>query len=299
MLRLVRVLCSVAAAGAVIGAAGCGGGGHGSPSSGSASSSGTSPSSAANASYLAAVTRAAYATDQVPGYKFSITIGTKLAGNDSTVEGSGTINDRGSEGTATLYVAGKTINEVIAKPYLYVSVPGTADKRVTHGKPWVSADLSTFSQSYGSSSIGAGSSNPTEVLGYLKSAGTVTRSGEEQVRGVTSTHYHALIDLAHLADSAPAGERAAARRAGKLFERISGAKRLPMDVWIGAGRVTRIELAYSLCTPQGHLQETMSIDLYDYGRQPVVSPPPASQVTNIAAKVKSEVAQGLAQLSCH
>jgi hypothetical protein len=235
----------------------------------------------------------------VPGYKFSITVGTQLAGQSSTVEGSGTINDRGSEGTASLRVAGKTINEVIAKPYLYVSVPDTADKKVTHGKPWVSADLSTFSQSYGSSSIGAGSSNPTEVLSYLKAAGTVTRSGEEQVRGVPSTHYHALIDLAHFADSAPAGERVAARRAGKLFERISGAKTLPMDVWIGAGRITRIELAYSLCAPQGRLQETMSMDLYDYGRQPVVSPPPASQVTDIAAKVKSEVAQGLAQISCH
>jgi len=299
MSRLIRVLSSALAGGALIAAAGCGGGGHDSAGSSRASSSGTSPSSAANASYLATVTRAAYATDQVPGYKFSITIGTKLAGSSSTVEGSGTINDRGSEGTASLRVDGKTINEVIAKPYLYVSVPGTADKKVTHGKPWVSADLSTFSQSYGSSSIGAGSSNPTEVLSYLKAAGTVTRLGEEQVRGVTSTHYHALIDLAHFADSAPAGARAAARRAGKLFERISGAKTLPMDVWIGAGRITRIELAYSLCAPQGRLQETMSMDLYDYGRQPVVAPPPASQVTNIAAKVKSEVNQGLAQLSCH
>lgn len=305
MSRLIRVLGSALVAGAAIAAAGCGGGGgHGSASSSAASSSTASssfaaPSGAANASYLAAVTGAAYATDRVPGYKFSIAVGTQVAGDSSKVEGSGTINDRGSEGTATLYVAGKTISEVIAKPYLYVSVPRAGDTSVTRGKPWVRADLSTFSQSYGSSSIGAGSGNPTEVLSYLKAAGTVTRAGEEQVRGVTSTHYHALIDLAHFADSAAAGKRAAARKAGKLFERITGAKTLPMDVWIGAGRITRVALAYSLCAPQGRLQESISMDLYDYGRQPVVSPPPDSQVTDIAAMLKSELAKSLAQFGCH
>jgi hypothetical protein len=294
MSRPIRVLSSALAVGAAIAAVGCGGGGHAGASSPVASSGG-----ATNASYLAAVTRAAYATDQVPGYKFSLTVDTQLAGDSSTVEGGGAINDRGSEGTASLQAAGKTIDEVIAKPYLYVSVPDAGDTSVTHGKRWVRADLSTFSQSYGSGSFGGGSSNPTEVLSYLKAAGTVTRAGEEQVRGVTSTHYHALIDLAHFADSAPADQRATLRRAGKLLERITGAKTLPMDVWIGAGRITRIGLALSFCTSQGRLQETLSMDLYDYGRQAVVSPPPASQVTDIGAKLKSEIAKSLAQLGCH
>ena len=293
MPRLIRALSSALVVGAAIAAAGCGGGAHAGASSAAASPSGT-----ANASYLATVTRAAYATDRVPGYKFSITVGTQLAGKSLTAEGSGTINDRGSEGAASLHVAGKTINEVIAKPYLYVSIPKSADFGVAHGKPWVRSDLSTFSQSYGSSSVGPGSSNPTEVLSYLKAAGTVTRLGDEQVRGVASTRYHALIDLAHFADSAPAGQRDAARRAGKLLERITGAKTLPMDVWIGAGRITRTATAFSICVPQGRLQETLSIDLYDYGRQPVVSPPPASQVTDIAARVNAEVAKGLAQIRC-
>jgi hypothetical protein len=277
-------------------AAGCGSGGsdHGAVATGDANAA-----SGNSADYLATVTRATYATDQVPGYKFSITIGTQIAGQSTTVEGSGAINDGGSEGTASLQVEGKTINEVIAKPYLYVSVPDAGDTSVTHGKPWVRADLSTFSQSYGSNSFGTGSSNPTEVLSYLKAAGTVTRAGEEQVRGVASTHYHALIDLTHFADRAPAGQRATLRRAGKLLEHITGAKTLPMDVWIGAGRITRVGLAFSLCSSQGRLQETLSMDLYDYGRQPVVSPPPASQVTDIAAKVKSDAAKTLAQLGCH
>jgi hypothetical protein len=287
MSRIARALCVAVCGGAPLAAAaGCGGG------------SGAGDG-AANASYLAAVTRAAYVTDRVPGYRFSITTSTQIAGKSIEVNGSGSINDRGSEGTASLQVEGKTINEVIAKPYLYVSVPSGASTSATHGKPWVRADLSTFSQAYGSSSVGAGSSNPTEVLSYLKSAGTVTRLGDEQVRGVSSTHYHALIDLAHFASAPPAGQLAATQRAAKTLERITGAKTLPMDVWIGAGRVTRLSMALSVCTPEGRVQESIGIDLYDYGRQPAVTPPPASQVTDVAAKLKSQVAKSLAQLGCH
>jgi hypothetical protein len=295
MSRIASALCVAACSGALLAVAGCGGGGH----SGAAVT--TAGNGAANPDYLAAVTRAADATDQVPGYRFSITSSTQIAGKGQNVEvsGSGTISERGSEGAATLQVEGKTIEEVISKPYLYVSVPGGTGTSVTHGKPWVRTDLSTFSQSFGSSSIGAGSSNPSEVLSYLRSAGTVTRIGDEQVRGIASTHYHALIDLSRFASVAPAGRRAAAVKEGKLLERVTGAKTLPMDVWLGDGRVDRIGLVFSLCTPEGRLQESLSLDLYDYGRQPAVTPPPASQVTDIGAGLKAQVAKGLAQLGCH
>jgi hypothetical protein len=273
-------------------AAGCG-------ATKSAGTDDSASSGGASAAYLATVTRAAYATDQVPGYKFAVTTTTRAGGNSVVVSGQGSINDRGSEGTASLQAEGKTIEEVIEKPYLYVKVPDGAGTSATQGKPWVRADLSTFSQSFGSSSFGAGSSNPTEVLSYLKAAGAVTRVGQGDVRGVDSTHYHAEIDLARFAVAAPAKERTAARRAGQAFERITGAKTLPMDVWIGGGRVTRASMSFSLCAPEGRVQEAIDIDLYDYGRQPVVAPPPASQVSDVDARIKAELAKSIAQLSCH
>jgi hypothetical protein len=285
----VRHLCAAAGAVALLAAAGCGGGGeHG----------GAGAAGVANGSYLAAVTRAAYATDQVPGYKFSLTSTTQIAGKSIEVKGGGSLNERGSEGTARLQVAGKTVEEVISKPYLYIHVP-SAGGTATHRKPWMRAELSTYSQSFGGGSLGGGSSNPSEVLDYLRSAGTVTRIGDEQVRGVSSTHYHALIDLHRFASAVPADQRAAARKRGRLLERLTGATTLPADVWIGAGRVDRIALAFSLCTQLGRLHETLSMDLYDYARQPVVTPPPASQVTDVAARLRSQVAKALAQLGCH
>jgi hypothetical protein len=288
MSPVVRHLCAAAGGVVLLAAAGCGGGGeHG----------GAGAAGAANGSYLAAVTRAAYATDQVPGYKFSLTSTTQIAGKSIEVHGGGSLNERGSEGTAHVQVEGKTVEEVISKPYLYIHVP--SGSATVHRKPWLRADLSTYSQSLGGGSLSGGSSNPSEVLGYLRSAGTVTRIGDEQVRGVSSTHYHALIDLHRFPSAVPASQRAAARKQGRLLERLTGATTLPADVWIGAGRVDRIALGFSLCTQAGRLHETLSMDLYDYGRQPVVTPPPASQVTDIAAKLKSQVAKALAQLGCH
>lgn len=284
-----REIAALGALGAIAAAAGCGG----------ASSSGGG-STAADASYLAAVTRAADATDRVPGYKYAITTTASFGGKSFTVEGAGTINERGSEGSMALEVEGHKLAEVIDGPYIYIEAPSGADTSATHGKRWVRADVATFAQSYGAGSLGGGSQDPTQVLSYLKSAGAVTRVGREAVRGVSATHYHAVIDLDRLASTGPAARRAAAKGAAELLERATGAKTMPMDVWVGDdGHVSRMAFALSLCTAEGRIHESFSMDLYDYGRQPVVAPPPASQVTDIDAQLKSQVAKSLSQLSCH
>ena len=43
----------------------------------------------------------------------------------------------------------------------------------------------------------------------------------------------------------------------------------------------------------------LNMELHDYGPQPVVAPPPSSQVTDISDKLRSQVAKGVQQLSCH
>ncbi len=282
---------ALGALGAIAFAAGCGGASGG-------GSGGTS--TAADASYLAAVTRAADATDRVPGYKVALTTTvTDGGGKTVTVGGTGTIDARGSEGAMTIEVEGHKVSELIAKPYVYIEAPSGANASVTHGKPWVRVDVSTFTQSYEQGSLGGGGQDPSQVLGYLRSAGTVTRIGSEAVRGVASTHYHAVVELDRLGSVGPVAQRPAGKRAGELVERLTGAKTMPMDVWVGSdGRISRISYGFSLCTPEGRLHESFSMDLFGYGRQPVVSPPPASQVTDIDARLKAEFAKALAQLSC-
>jgi hypothetical protein len=283
---LPRIAVALLLAGTALAAIGCGGG-----------SSATT--TAADSSYLAAVTRAADVTDRVPGYKFTLTSTATVNGNSTTIGGSGALNERGSEGEMTIEVDGKRLEEVIDKPYIYVKLPSDAKTSVTHGKPWARTSLEAVGASFGDSTIGGGSSDPAQVLGYLKSAGTVTRIGSETVRGAPATRYHALIDLDRLAQSVPAAQRAGERGAAATLERISGSRTLPMDVWLdGDGRVARLSMTMSFCSPEGRVQDDYSIDLYDYARQPVGSPPPASQVVDLSSTVQSELSKSLASLSC-
>lgn len=277
-----RIAVALVAAATLTIAAGCGGGGR-------ASGGGS------GASYLAAVTRAAYTTDQMPGYKFDVTVSTKLA----TVTGSGTIGERGSQGSASLRIDGKTLPEIIDRPYMYIKVPGGAT--ASHGKPWVRADLNVLSESFGGGSLGGSSADPTQMLSFLRSAGTVTRLGSEDVHGAPATHYHASIDLQRLDAAVAAGQRAAARKYAETFKRISGSSTLPMDVWIDSrGRVSRMSFTLSLCAPGGgRLQMSLNMELYGYGPQPVIAPPPASQFHDVSDALKSQIARGVQQLSCH
>jgi hypothetical protein len=280
-----RVAVAVVAAAALTVAAGCGGG--------RASGGGS------GASYLAAVTRAAYTTDQVPGYKFDITVTTKLGGKSATVTGSGTIGERGSQGSASLKIDGKVLTEIIDRPYMYIKVPDGAT--ASHGKPWVRADPNVLSESFGGGSLGGSSADPTQILSFLRSAGTVTRVGSEDVHGAPATHYHALIDLQRLDAAVAAGQRAAARKYAETLKRISGTRTLPMDVWIDSrSRVSRISFTLSLCGPGGgRLQVSLNMELYGYGPQPAIAPPPASRFHDVSDALKSQIAKGVQQLSCH
>jgi hypothetical protein len=253
----------------------------------------------ADASYLAAVNAAVAATDRVPGYRMAITSTATLGANTITASGNGAIDDRGREGSITLEVAGKKFTEIFAKPYVYMQLPTDAKSSLTHGKPWIRLDLSTLTDSYGSGSPVGGSPDPAQGLSYLRGASTVTRVGSESVRGVASTHYHAIIDFARLKAAGRDPQRSATNHARALLERLTGERSLPMDVWIGDdGHLSRFSFGFPLCTATGRLRENVNVELFDYGRQAVVSPPPASLVTDVDAQMKRAVAKALSQLRC-
>jgi hypothetical protein len=263
---------------------------------------GASNPSNADASYLAAVTRAAYTTDQVPGYRFDVGVTSKQGEKSVHLDGSGAISERGAQGSLDMQVEGKTLTEIIDKPYVYIKASEVGDSGLAKGKPWIRADLNVLSESFGGGSLSGGSADPTQTLSFLKSAGTVTRVGSEQVRGAPATHYHAVIEFARYVATAEPSQAGAARRYGELLERATGSDTLPMDVWIdGQGRVSRMSFTLSLCSPAGgRLQESLNMELYGYGeQQPVLNPPSSSQVTDVSAELKAQLAKGLAQLSCH
>ena len=84
-----------------------------------------------------------------------------------------------------------------------------------------------------------------------------------------------------------------------LLERMTGQSTLPVDVWIdGSNRVRRLAMQMSLCSPVGTVSESFQMDLYDYGRQPPVHVPAASEVTDLTSQLSSHTTQALQQLHC-
>ena len=213
-----------------------------------------------------------------------------------TIQGAGTLTERATHGSMSMTVDGKTITEVIANPFVYVRLPGK-----TGAGSWAKVNINVFSEALGAggSPFGGNSMNPTEMLKFLKAAGTVNDLGVEPVKGVPATHYHATIDLNRYASLVSPSRRASVARYVTAVERMTGANTLPMDVWVDAHRhVRRFALAMRLCTREGQLTEAVTMSLYDYARQPAVQIPPASQVTDVTDKIKASVANGLQQLKC-
>jgi hypothetical protein len=257
-------------------------------------------STAGTTANVTAVTQAAYVTTLSPGYKFDMTLSTSSGTHNFTFTGTGALDEHDGRGQMSLHVKGKTLTELIDNPYIYLHAPSAASTASSGAKPWVRADLDTYTQALGASSpFGGSATGPTEMLKFLKAAGQVIVVGQESVRGVPTTHYHATVDFSRYSSAVAPALRAGAKREAALLERVTGSTSLPMDVWVDShSRVRRLSLAMKICTAEGKLTESMTMSMYDYSRQTLELPPPASQATDITKELKAQATQGLQQLGC-
>src|SRR5262249_6653609 len=144
---------------------------------------------------------------------------------------------------------GLQMQELIHSTTVYVGSSLFAGK-LPGGAHWIKVDLARAGQAIGLNpqQLLGGQSNPAQILDYLRaSSGGVKQVGTELVRGVSTTHYRGAIDLAKIADVAPASQRAQLHAAlAKLIGQLKvGA--LPVDVWVnGKGLVRRISLSLSI-----------------------------------------------------
>ncbi|HEX4032903.1 MAG TPA: hypothetical protein VHX66_00530 [Solirubrobacteraceae bacterium] len=209
------------------------------------------------------VTLAADTSTQQLGYRFDITIGASASGFNFSLNGSGALNVRPSvSGSMNMSLLGNTVDEIFSGSYIYVQ---------TAPSSWYRANLPADA---GNS---ATEQNPTAELDYLRAAGTVTDLGSETVNGVATEHYHALADLGRLASIE--GDQDSPQTIATLEQEIGGST-LPLDVWIDSSHLVR-RLSLSIPIKQGGvtINASVKIDFLSYGAQPVVAPPPASEVT--------------------
>jgi hypothetical protein len=160
-------------------------------------------------------------------------------------------------------------------------------------KPWVKLDLAELAEREGVDLGGLRSfsdTDPRRTLDYLRAvSGEITTVGAEPVRGVPTTHYRAAVSLRRYPDLVPEEQRRLVREAtDRLIEQL-GVGAVPVDVWVGDDGLVRrlaVEFDAGAAAPQGFASK-VTMELFDYGTAVAVSPPPAGEVTDLAALLPS------------
>lgn len=225
-----------------------------------------------------AIAQAATATANAGTAKVSLTGKVSANGRQIALTGSGEIDLRHKAVHMTVASGPVSIEEVMRHFVMYMRFPKQADriKKALHtDKSWLRVDLAKAGKSAGIdlSSLGAGQ-NPQDQIEYLRAAsGGVKKLGEGTVRGVRTTHYHAVVDLRRYPDTLPAARRKTARTSVERLIAISGESKLPVDVWIDARH--RVRRERWIQHMNGAVMD-MTMDTYDFGSAVRIATPPAS-----------------------
>jgi hypothetical protein len=239
------------------------------------------------------VALAADTTARVPGYRIAGVMSVNTPAGQATTSMSGAFDraDRSGELTTAETIAGHRLDftEVFSALTFYLRAAGIPQMaKLTGGKPWLKFDMSRMLGAMGLGSLPTGT-DPSQFVDYLRAvSSSTTRVGTAVVRGVSTTHYHAVIDLARYPDLVPPAQRATATRGISTLEAALGGHTMPIDVWIDSHNlVRRMALHFAECVANQRLSVGMTMDLYDYGPQKPTPIPSASQAYDITPLLSS------------
>jgi hypothetical protein len=232
-----------------------------------------------------AVQLAASKTTDSGTYKADTTASMEVAGQSVEMSGTGEFDAANQRGhmSFTTSVAGQNLEMemVYALPVVYMRYPAGFLPALREGKPWVKLDLEKLGQEAGldlSQFMQAGQADPTQGLQYLKGAEDIRALGDEEVRGVQTTHYTGVVDLRALAEEDPTLEESVDQLIAQ-----TGVTRIPVEVWIDEdGLVRRLkQTMQGTASGQGIPMDLMTTtELYDFGADVNVEEPPANQIVD-------------------
>jgi len=155
------------------------------------------------------------------------------------------------------------------------------------GREWVKFDVEEIGRAQGldlSSFTQFGQADPSQALQYLRAvSGEVEDRGSEQVRGVSTTHYEATVDLRKFPDVLPETQREEAEESAEALIEQLGGHELPMEVWIDDdGLIRRQRFDFAFDSAEGpEVSFRYDMELYDFGVQVDVEPPPAQDTADL------------------
>ena len=249
-------------------AAGCGGG----------SSNGGSKDASSKA-----VFEAASITSGAGTARMSIAGTVTAVGQDISISGNGVLDLKGRRADIHTKAGPVAIEEVMQGHVFYMRSPELS-RAIGSTKPWIRFDVNALGLNL--SSLGSTTQDPTQILRYLRAAGSVIKVGSHTVRGVAATHYHAVVDLKKVPNSLPASQRAAAAKGIQKLLSLGAQSSIPIDVWIDASHhVRRIKLDESVAGATTSLTE----DLYDYGARVHIPSPSRADSTDISKRAAQQL----------
>jgi outer membrane lipoprotein-sorting protein len=199
--------------------------------------------------------------------------------------GSGVFNNKQRSGQLkmTLNANGRQIpvDTVVNGDVVYLRSPAFA-QATTQDKQWVKLDLAALGSRQGSTDLSGildASPTPSNALAYLQGSSTVSKVGEESVKGVKTTHYTVSADLDRAVEHASGATRDAVQ--GVISQ--SGVKNLPLDVWLdGNGYIRKV----SYDEHAGRRQAAkVTMELHDFGAPVAIAAPPSDSVVDLTRMV--------------
>jgi len=252
--------------------------------------SGSSASSA-----LDPVAKAADATSSAKSFRLTLNGNVSAGGISFSLQGNGAFDQAHKLGNLNFTIpnlpggsGSLTFKELFDNNVIYIGFPSglPGGASLPGGKQWIKIDLQKALASKGinlGQLSGLAGNDPSQYLSYLRSTGHVKKIGTETVQGVSTTHYHAIINLQQVAKQV--GRLSPAAKAGfQSLLKQTGSQNLPVDVWIDSSNMVRQErISYGSSTTSTPVNLTLTLDLSDFGTPVSVTPPPASQVYDATA----------------
>lgn len=187
----------------------------------------------------------------------------------------------GSLGTIQMRMLGTTFYERLPQTGELASSP--------YAGKWIKITLPAGEQN-------AGSFDPRQTLSFLKevTADGIHKVGTATVRGDSTTHYTAQLDLTKVLDKAQQQLGSSTNLDLTQLAKQMGMQRLPMDIFIdGQHLVRRVTMTMQLTAPSSagseagqHASFAINEDFYGYGTPVTVTQPPASEVVDGSGLLK-------------
>jgi hypothetical protein len=250
------------------------------------------------------IAQAATLSSSTPGFRMqmSLEMTSSALNGPISATGSGVVDLRdhatamsmsmnlGAEPDLTQQLGGSTmrVDMILVGATAYVKLPSALMSQLQGGAgKWMQVNLAKLSGVPGLSSLenGPTTADPSQTLESLRSvSGSVLDLGQAQVDGFATTHYRAFLSASRLLGSLPASEQSLAKPALALLQQALPGGEFPEDVWIDAHHlVRRVQTTLDMDLGGQNIQETVTVDLSDYGPQVPPAAPPASKVLNLSS----------------